>query len=237
MTKKPNTNRVLFNSSLFLTMLILLNSCIQSPPKSDAIETNEETVTADINPTSNGELNSSFIEETPQAEMSQEQILAQEKEKLLSEGWEEQEIKNGQLPTCYNFAPKRGTADNYLKVNVGGGTDVSIKVMSLSTNKCVRYVFINSLTTYTIKNIPEGEYYLKIAYGRKWISKVDNGQCIGKFISNPLYEKGQDILDFNLQYTVDGYNIPSYTLSLDVISRGTSNSFNSQNISESEFNQ
>ena len=122
-------------------------------------------------------------------------------------------------------------------MQVGGGTDVSIKIMNVNTNKCVRYVFINSRTTYTIKNIPEGKYYLKIAYGKNWISKVENGQCIGKFISNPLYEKGEDILNYNLQYTGDGYNIPSYTFSLDVISTGTSNSFNSQNISESEFNQ
>jgi hypothetical protein len=226
----------LFRHPLF-AVLILLNSCIHSPSKTEVTETTAETETTEAIATTNGDLNNSFIEEAPQIEMSQEQVLAQEKERLLSEGWEEKEIANGQLSTCYNFAPKKGNTDNYLKVQVGGGTDVSIKIMNVNTNKCVRYVFINSRTTYSIKNIPEGEYYLKIAYGKNWVSKVKNGQCVGKFISNPLYEKGEDILNYNLQYTDDGYNIPSYTLSLDVISTGTSNSFNSQNISESEFNQ
>ena len=83
--------------------------------------------------------------------------------------------------------------NNYLEVYVGSGTDVSIKIMNLNTDKCIRYVFINSGSSYTINNIPEGRYYLKIAYGKNWLSKVESGQCIGKFIRNPMYEKGEDI--------------------------------------------
>ena len=108
--------------------------------------------------------------------------------------------------------------------------------MNLNTDKCVRYVFINSGSTYTIKNIPEGKYSLKIAYGKNWLSYVENGLCKGKFIQNPMYEKGKEIMDFNIQHSKNGYSIPSFKLKLDVLSTGTSNSFSSQNISESEFN-
>jgi hypothetical protein len=52
-----------------------------------------------------------------------------------------------------------------------------------------------------------------------------------------MYEKGSDIMDFNLQYTDRGYSIPSFQLKLDVIASATMNTFNSQNISETEFNQ
>ena len=109
--------------------------------------------------------------------------------------------------------------------------------MNLNNEKCVRYVFINSGSTYTIKNIPEGRYYLKIAYGKNWLSKVENEQCIGKFILNPMYERGDDIMDFNIKHSAQGSSIPSFKLELDVVSSGITNSFNSQNISESEFNQ
>lgn len=109
--------------------------------------------------------------------------------------------------------------------------------MNLENDKCIRYVFINSGSTYKIRNIPEGRYYLKIAYGKDWLSKVENKQCNGKFIRNPLYEKSEDIMDFNIQQTLKGYNIPSFRLSLDVIASNTKNTFNSQNISENEFNQ
>jgi hypothetical protein len=122
-------------------------------------------------------------------------------------------------------------------VQVGGGTDVAIKVMNLQTNKCVRYVFINSGSTYKIRNIPEGFFYLKIAYGKDWFSKIENGQCVGKFLRNPLYEKGNDTMDFNLKYTSDGYRIPSFQLKLDVIATNIMNTFSSQNISENNFNQ
>lgn len=198
-----------------------------------------------------GDLNNTFIEDleaskssksteqnaSHNTELTYEQKLQQEKEKLIAEGWEETDVNNGQLPSCYNFIPKKSKIDNYLEVHVGGGTDVAIKVMNLYTDKCIRYVFINSGSTYKIRNIPEGTYYLKIAYGKDWFSKVEGGKCVGKFIRNPMYEKGKDIMDFNLKYTSDGYSIPSFQLELDVISTNKMNTFSSQNISENEFNE
>lgn len=203
------------------------------------------------NSTQNGELNSTFHDtnawegrsnrlqpmERHENELSPEQKLQQEKNNLISEGWEEREVSNGQLPLCYNFVPQKSNIDNYLEVQVGGGTDVAIKVMNIQTDKCIRYVFINSGSTYRIRNIPEGIFYLKIAYGKDWFSKVEDGQCVGKFTLNPMYEKGDDLMDFNLQYASDGYSIPSFQLKLDVIATNTMNTYSSQDISESEFNR
>jgi hypothetical protein len=197
----------------------------------------------------NGDLNNTFVddqspskaiaidESTYSREMTPEQELQLEKDKLIEEGWEETDVNNGQLPACYNFIPSRGDINNYLDVHVGGGTDVAIKIINLETDNCIRYVFINSGSTYKIHNIPEGTFYLKIAYGKDWFSKVENGQCVGKFLRNPKYERGDDIMDFNLQYTHEGYSIPSFQLKLDVIATNTMNSFSSQTISESVFNQ
>jgi hypothetical protein len=185
----------------------------------------------------NGDLNETFVDPDTGIASNTTPVEFSETDRLLLEGWEEKSIQNGQLPSCYNFKPKRGSVSNYLEVSVGSGTDVSIKVMDINSEKCIRYVFINSGSTYNIRNIPEGRYYLKIAYGKHWVSKSENGKCIGKFTSNQLYEKGQDVLDYNLQYTDGGYSVPSFKLQLDVISTGTSNSFNSQNISETEFNK
>ncbi len=195
-----------------------------------------KTKTETVEKPKNGNSNNSFINQQ-KLKQEKESKYKQEKDKLLSEGWKDEEIQNGQLSTCYNFKPAKGKVKNHLEVIVGGGTDVSIKVMNLETEKCIRYVFINSGTTYKIDNIPEGKYYLKIAYGKDWLSKIENGKCIGKFVKNPLYEKGEDILDFNIQRNSNGRSIPSYKLSLDVVSSGISNSFNSQNISENDFNK
>lgn len=193
--------------------------------------------TKDNRPT-NGDLDNTFMEKKIEKEiLTQEQKLEILKDSLKFAGWKEENFSNGQLPSCYNFKPSKSNIDNYLEINVGRGTDVAVKIMNSKTNNCIRYLFINRGTTYKAKNIPEGTYYLKIAYGMNWVSKLISGKCIGKFIKNPLYEKGQDILDFNLIHDKDGYSIPSFRLSLDVIETDISNSFESENISELEFNK
>lgn len=195
----------------------------------------ENRYTPKLSPTpDNGELNNTFVD----SNLSKTQVPLEKsvEEKLKENGWEEMNLNNGQLPSCYNFKPKKGKLNNYLDVNVGGGTDISIKVMNVQSQKCVRYVYISGGSSFKIKNIPAGVYYLKIAYGKQWFSRIENGKCIGKFIKNPLYEKGTDILDFNIKYYGNKYSIPSFSLSLDVITNNSSNSFNSNDISEDEFN-
>jgi hypothetical protein len=86
--------------------------------------------------------------------------------------------QNSQLPSWYNFKPKKENIKNHLEVVVGSGTDISIKVMNINKDNCVRCVFINSSSTYGIDIIPEGKYYLKIAYGKNWLSKIENNQFL-----------------------------------------------------------
>lgn len=181
-------------------------------------------------------LNNTDLEKKKIIALTPEQKYQQEREALIKDGWVESNVNNGQLSSCYNFKPKKGNVNNHLEVNVGSGTDVAIKVINLETEKCVRYVFINSKSSYTIRNIPEGKYYLKIAYGKNWMTKDLKNTCLGKFIRNPMYEKGTDIMDFNRVIDMNGVSIPSFKLSLDVISTDISNSFNSHNITEGEFN-
>lgn len=187
------------------------------------------------NPT-NGDIDNTFKDTDPKK--FAEILEKRKKDSLLQAGWTEAEMENGSMPSCYNFKPKQNKSiDNYLEIHVGGGTDVVVKLINIETEKAIRYVFINSSSTYKIEHIPQGRYYLKIAYGKSWISKVENNQCVGRFINSPMYEKGEDILDYNFIKTPDGHQVPSFQLSLDVISSNLTNSFESQNISENEFNQ
>ena len=187
----------------------------------------------------NGDLTSTFTDQqTTQQPLSPEELLKQEKDRLIKEGWQESSLSNGSMPSCYNFVPDFDRSiDNYLIINVGSGTDVVAKLMNSNTGTCVRYVFINRSTSYTVRNIPEGKYYLKLAYGKEWLSKIENNQCVGRFLKNPLYEKGTDILDYNFINETDGYSIPSYEISLDIVSSSVNNSFSTSNISASEFNR
>jgi hypothetical protein len=159
-----------------------------------------------------------------------------EEEQLRDEGWEQTRFRNGMMPDGYNYRPSSVDLDNALTVSVGGGTDVALKVMSLATGICVRYVFIDSGSAYSIRNLPEDRYYLKIAYGRDWISKTENNRCMGRFLHQALYKRSEEILDFNRRSTLEGVSVPSYELRLDVVADQTQDSFNSSGISEEEFN-
>lgn len=162
--------------------------------------------------------------------------------------WNKPDLKNGTSPDCYNYTPVFDySLDNSLEVKVGANTDVVIKLIDAKTNRCIRYVYIRQGTTFAIVNIPEGKYYTKIAYGSDWRQKIINEKCIGKFLTNVLYKKGEEILDFYKVYkgkVIEGdreytnYEIPSYSLFLDVkYSDYNTENYNTNTISESEFNQ
>lgn len=156
---------------------------------------------------------------------------------LVESGYSSTSVENGEMIECKNYIVGIDTTiDNKLEVVVGSGTDVVIKLMSLLNGKCVRYFYINSGTTFILKNIPESLYQLKIAYGKSWLSKYENGNCIGRFLRNPIYEIGSDTLDYFNKRTSNSIQIPGYKLSLDVISSGVENSFNSNKITDEEFN-
>jgi hypothetical protein len=195
---------------------------------------NDET--SNKSKTKNGDLDSTFA--STNDSLINENKLLEKKNRMLNEGWEDSEIENGVLPNCYNYKPIRGEHDNFLEISAGDGTDVAIKIMDIVSNNCIRYVYVNHGTKFRVKRIPEGIYRLKIAYGKNWMSKVENGKCIGRFLRNEYYKSGAQTFDFNVKYNEDGsYNIPTWTLKLDVQKSLLKDEYNSTSISEEEFNK
>jgi hypothetical protein len=152
--------------------------------------------------------------------------------------WEKVDLRTGTTPDCFNFTPTYDFAiKNKLSVKVGSNTDVVLKLCSNTTNKCIRYVYIRSGETYKIKNIPQDKYYTKIAYGTDWRQKIDNGQCVGKFTHNALYKKGEEIMDFHKQINRNHIQVPYFSLFLDVSVNDSTQKYETNSISEEEFNK
>ena len=155
--------------------------------------------------------------------------------------WIPKKHDTGATPECFNIIPKYDyEIDNMLRVRVGSNTDVAIKLMNQvagTRDVCIRIVYINSGDTYEIKNIPEGIYYLKIAYGVDWRQSVEHGQCIGKFVKHALYEIGEEQLDYNLKDMGEYYSVPYFELDLDVIWTEIEDEFKTDRITEEEFNE
>lgn len=164
-------------------------------------------------------------------------------------GWKKTNIVTGANPECENISPRYDTSlTTKLIIAVGRNADVMVKLMT-KDDVCIRLVYIKAGETYTMRYIPEDYYYLRVAYGKDMRKKIENGQCVVKFLVDPTYKKGSETLDYYRKRkpdTVDGdyvyknWEVPSYRLSLNIeysFSAFKGNNFNSVKISEKEFNQ
>ncbi len=161
-----------------------------------------------------------------------------DKEPALSE----KKLVTGDDPNCENIIPSYNySLNNYLSILNNSGLDVVVKLFKVSetlyqNDNCIRIAFVKNSESFSIANIPEGKYYLKLAYGNVWAQGIVNGKCIGQFKNKASYEKGVEILDYYKIPTEKGYSVPSYRLSLKTAT-GTGTKFKSTEISEKEFNQ
>lgn len=149
--------------------------------------------------------------------------------------------KSGDLVICdnENFAYDYNL-DNHLKVLVDYSSDVVLKLVQKRPegDVCIRTVFIESSDFVLIRNIPEGKYYLKIAFGENWQQKTIDGECYGVFTENARYEIGKQQLNYKVIQFSDRVDIPSYSLSLGVKAKEDApSSFTSFTISQDEFNE
>lgn len=168
-------------------------------------------------------------------------VISQFLKKRSNEGWVSHQYQSGDTPECdNNSATYDINLDNHLKITVNSYSDVVLKLMKMdkSGDICIRTVFIESGDFTLIRNIPEGKYYLKIAYGKDWREKKVGGTCVGRFVEDAQYELGKERLNYKVIQLKDRLDIPSYGLSLGMKSKpGVEATFNTNEISEAEFNK
>ncbi|MBS1744627.1 MAG: hypothetical protein JST21_00510 [Bacteroidetes bacterium] len=146
---------------------------------------------------------------------------------------------NGNISDCSGISPKYDKNISTKLIITAQLTDVAVKLYDYETDRCIRYVFVNDGSTYAIKNIPEGKYYLKIAYGNDWEVKEGDPVCKGRFATHSSFKKDLSVYDFNKTYYNDGrVSVPYYTLKL--YRTYTTNTYDDNSagnsISESDFN-
>lgn len=162
--------------------------------------------------------------------------LSQQQEALIDEGWYFPKDKpSGELSKEYGIKNKYGQQDNYFDIQIGTGCDVAVKIVDASTDKSIRYVFVPENTTENIQMIPQGKYYLKLAYGNDWM-EFDNGDgsLSGKFSRNVSYDKSIDIFDFGKK---NSSSVVSYVLQINIDNSPLHNNFETVSISEADFMQ
>lgn len=167
--------------------------------------------------------NSATAEEPAQTTQAQQE--------LLDAGWTF-ETPSEDLSKDFGIEPVYGTQDNYFDISIGTGCNVAVKIMDVRTNKCIRYVYVPEGGTTTVPEIPQGIYYLKLAYGQDWMELITDSVTIGKFSKNVSYERSQDTFDFGIKNSREE---KSYKLEINVIDSKLENNFQATPINEEEF--
>lgn len=156
---------------------------------------------------------------------------------LADQDWTPVKLKTGEIADCYSIDRQVDEKlRNFLRIVVSDSTDVIVKLVNFYTGKCIRVVFIPGGNTFSIEQIPEGQYFVKIAYGKEPGRIVENNQCKIRFKKAAIYEKGEEILNYNLRRTDNGgYEVPSYELFLDVTNPHEGRSFEATKIDAAGF--
>lgn len=157
-------------------------------------------------------------------------------EQLIGEGWYlPKTVPEGELSKEYGVKSKFGQQDNYFDIEIGNGCDVAVKIVDASTDKCIRYVLVPENSSANVQMIPQGKYYLKLAYGKDWM-EYDNGDgtIVGKFTKNVSYDRSVDVFDFGKK---NSSNIVSYVLQINMMNTELQNNFGTIEITEEDFLQ
>lgn len=156
-------------------------------------------------------------------------------QKLLDEGWFSiNENKSRDISSEYGITPIYGIHDNYFDIKMGIGNNLALKIVDISKNKCIRYIYLQANSVFTISQIPQGKYKLFIAYGKNWMVQQHNNETIGKFADDVLYEQSIDVFDFGKKNSDE---IVNYILTVNINSQENihATNFNTEEISEDDF--
>lgn len=164
------------------------------------------------------------------AEKEVPKITASQQE-LLDAGWTLETPKED-MSEQMGINPIFGIQDNYFDIAIGEGCNVAVKIMDVRTNQCIRYVYVAENSTTTVQEIPQGQYYLKLAYGDDWMELATDSVTVGKFTRNVSYARSQDTFDFGVKNSREAVN---YRLEINVVNSKLENNFISTPISEDEF--
>lgn len=151
---------------------------------------------------------------------------------LLQHRWSQNAPESGDMDETYGIKPIYGIQDNYFDIHIGEGSCVAVKIVNAESNQPVRYVYVPEGETVTVNQIPQGMYYLKLAYGKDWMECDEDSVRRGKFTRNVFYEKSASAYDFGRK---NSQSLINYTLEINVVNGDATHGFKTVAITEEEF--
>lgn len=121
------------------------------------------------------------------------------------------QLQNGSSPfdDCFGKGIYSGNA--ILKIKNGASSDAIVCLYSISKSKTIRNEYVQKNTSFTMDNISQGSYKIKVFYGNNWNPELEN-PCgtIGFFELDVNFSEFDGTEYFEDSY--EGYTIASITL-------------------------
>ena len=149
--------------------------------------------------------------------------------------WKGNQLRTGSNPYSRFWGyPQRARTNNELTVRNTSSDDVIVVLVSYSGYRHIGDYYVHRNSNYTIRQIPNGTYYVKQFSGKDWNpeKEVFGGVVRGGFITNPHFSSSRN--QSSMQFYDDGYNYTTYQLTLET-TMSTGNEFHDSNVDQSEF--
>jgi len=131
---------------------------------------------------------------------------------VSAQTWTSLQLSTGMSIPCQQITEDYDERiDNFLRVLGSQHSDMYVKLIRRSNDKVVREVFIKKGTSFNIRNIPQEEYYVKIAYGK---NPQTDENCQFKFAEELGFEQPSHVFNYFNKLATRGLVIPCYELNL-----------------------
>lgn len=174
--------------------------------------------------------------EDPYESAKVSEIIEIEKERRAELAkWRGNRLATGSNPYSRFWGyPQYARTNNALTVRNTSRDDVIVALVSYTGDRHIGDYYIQRSNTYTIRQIPNGNYYVKQYSGRDWNpeKEVFGGVVKGGFVTEPRFSssRGQS----SMRFSDDGYNYTTYELTLET-TYNSGNEFHDSNVDQSEF--
>ena len=176
------------------------------------------------------ENNTSTIDETSNSnEQSNNDTKKNEYEQPAESLYKGNQLRDGASPLtgCFGRGVYGGNAT--LTIENGGNSDAIICLYSIRNGRTIRNNYVQKYSTFTVLNIPQGEYKIRVFYGNDWNPEGYNSCGLkGNFDSNINFSEFD-----KTQYFED--NESGYTIATIKLYNVTGGNASSSSIDQSDF--
>lgn len=135
---------------------------------------------------------------------------------------------------CSDCKSRRDTVyNNTLILTSAENTYSVVRLIHIEKNECVRKIFIKPGESFTVENIPFGNYYVKFVIGSDWNFNKKN-HCKLNFKKEPFFMRLDKPLSYKKIKKGDSYELSEYTVKLG-LGFSPTNAANKK-ISKGDFN-